>query len=81
MNLFKSLTDKTVIKKIGTVGWSATKLYCFFHVAKTYILPLNLVVAQGVSMEPLIRNNDILITEKVSVRRQHLKTYFIFASS
>ena len=78
MNFFKSLTNKTVVEQIRIVGWGATKLYCLIHVAKTYVIPLNLVIAQGSSMEPLIKNNDILITEKVSVRRQHLKTYSIF---
>jgi signal peptidase I len=44
--------------------------YSSFHVIKTYIIPVDFVLCNGSSMEPLINHNDILLCEKVSTNRK-----------
>lgn len=60
-------------KRIAAFGWNVTKIYSFFYVTTNYIIPIDLVVCKGSSMEPVLKNNDVLLTEKTSVRRKHLK--------
>ncbi|CAF0925758.1 unnamed protein product [Brachionus calyciflorus] len=62
-----------LFKRIPRNLWNAFKLYSYFYVGTNYVIPVGFVVCKGESMEPTINNNDVLITEKVSIRRQHLK--------
>ena len=74
--LIESIRNKNVftyLKRVASLTWTIAKFYAFFHVTKTYIIPIDVVVAQGSSMIPSINDNDILLAEKVSVRRKHLK--------
>ncbi len=64
---------KELTLKFASLSWKLTKIYSFFYVAKNYVLPVDLVVCRGASMEPVLNNYDIVLTEKVSVRRKHLK--------
>lgn len=59
--------------KFAKLSWTLAKFYSFAYVCKTYLIPIDLVVCRGGSMEPMLMNNDIVLTEKVSVRRQRLK--------
>lgn len=60
-------------KKMAMFGWTVTKFYAFFYVAKNYVIPMDLVICRGDSMDPSIQHNDILLTEKVSYRRKNLR--------
>ncbi len=64
---------KKLTVKFASISWKITKIYSFYYVATNYVLPIELVVCKGASMEPALFNDDIVLTEKVSVRRKHLK--------
>ena len=55
------------------VIWNIVKYYSYFHVVTNYVIPLRIVVCRGNSMEPTIKNNDIVICETKSVERNRLK--------
>ena len=55
--------------------WNCIKYYSFFYVTTQFLIPVEVVLCEGVSMEPTLRHNDILLSEKVSVRRQRLDRY------
>lgn len=54
------------------ISWNIVKYYSFFYVTTNYIVPVEIVMCEGASMEPTIKNNDILLSEKFSVRRQRI---------
>lgn len=54
------------------ISWNIVKYYSFFYVTTNYIVPVEIVMCEGVSMEPTIKNHDILLSEKFSVRRQRI---------
>lgn len=61
------------LKYFSNKIWQGCIYYSFFYVGTNYLIPIGLVVCKGSSMEPTLKNNDIILTEKVTVRRQHLK--------
>lgn len=54
------------------ISWNIVKYYSFFYVTTNYIVPVEIVMCEGVSMEATIKNHDILLSEKFSVRRQRI---------
>ena len=62
------------LSNAGGLFWKLGKYYSYFYVVTNYVVPVDLVRCEGVSMEPLIKHNDIVLCEKVSVRRKKLKT-------
>ena len=56
-----------------SVIWSTIKYTSYFYVINTYVIPVKLAICRGSSMEPTLRNNDILLTENVTVRKQKLR--------
>lgn len=54
------------------ISWNIVKYYSFFYVTTNYIVPVEIVMCEGISMEPTIKNYDILLSEKFSVRRQRI---------
>lgn len=64
-----------LLKKVPLNLWKAFKYYSYFYVGTNYLCPVSIVVCKGESMEPTIKENDVLLTEKVSIRRHHLKKY------
>ena len=67
------LLAKLNAKNVGSILLTTMKYYFVFHVTNKYFIPLELVICKGNSMEPTLFNNDILIAEKVSVRRQNIR--------
>ena len=69
--------NKTVFLKyatgVGSTLWNIIKYYSYFHVGYNYVLPLRIAVCKGSSMEPTLKNNDIVLCENVSVKREKLK--------
>lgn len=65
--------SKFYLRSVSINLWKVVKYYSYFYVSTNYLIPVGLVVAKGNSMEPTIKNYNILLTEKVSVRRQHLQ--------
>ncbi len=59
--------------QLPLVIWNIVKYYSYFHVVTNYVIPLRIVVCRGNSMEPTIKNNDIVICETKSVERNRLK--------
>ncbi|XP_053984801.1 mitochondrial inner membrane protease subunit 1 [Hylaeus anthracinus] len=62
-----TMSTKFCYKILNTVVQSA----CLIHCINEYVG--NIVVCAGPSMEPTLYSNDVLITERVSVRLQKLK--------
>lgn len=60
-------------KKLSNIILKSIAYYSCFHVGFTYLIPIDFHICNGSSMEPTLRNNDILLTEKSSVRRLHIK--------
>jgi signal peptidase I len=59
--------------KLFKLTWNVVKYYSFFYVATNYVIPIEIVMCEGKSMEPVLRQNDILLTEKYSVRKLRLE--------
>ncbi len=68
-----SSVSRIFVKKLGSILITTFKYYSIYHVTTNYLIPVDLVICKGNSMEPTLNNNDILLTEKVSVRRQNIR--------
>jgi signal peptidase I len=68
-----SSLKRIFVKKLCSILFTTFKYYSIYHVTTNYLIPVDLVICKGNSMEPTLNNNDILLTEKVSVRRQNIR--------
>ncbi len=59
--------------KLIKFTWNILKYYSFFYVTTNYVIPIEIVLCEGKSMEPVLKENDILISEKYSVRKLRLE--------
>jgi signal peptidase I len=62
-----------LLKKIGSVSWSFVKYGSFLYCFHKYIVPVNIMMCSGSSMEPTLNSYDLIVTEKYSVRKRNLK--------
>jgi signal peptidase I len=61
--------------RVLKLTWNCIKYYSFFYVTTQFLIPVEVVLCEGVSMEPTLRHNDVLLSEKISVRKQRLEKY------
>ena len=71
--IFLGNNFKKYTQKLCSFGWKVAKLYSFYYVTKEYVIPFDIVICRGASMEPILKNYDIVLTEKSSVTRNRLK--------
>ena len=64
-----------VLRRIGGVLLKTFNYYSVFYVVTSELLPVQLVVCRGSSMEPALHHNDLLFCEATSVRRQHIRKH------
>jgi signal peptidase I len=62
-----------MFQKILQVTWKGVKYYSIFHVVTEYLVPIRFFICRGSSMEPTFNNNNIILTEKLSVRLENIK--------
>ncbi len=60
-------------RRIPSIAWTMVKYYSIFYACKTYLLPVDLVVLSGASMEPTLCDRDLVLVEKYSVYTHKLK--------
>lgn len=59
-------------KKLARLPWLLVKYYSVFYVTTNYLIPVEIVMCEGASMEPTLHHKDILLTEKFSIKRQRI---------
>lgn len=57
------------IKSLAKLSFNIIKYYSFFHVTTEYIIPINLIICSGSSMEPTLQSYNLLLAEKTSIRK------------
>jgi signal peptidase I len=61
------------LKKVSFVLLKIIKYYSVYYTITNYLIPIDLVILNGTSMQPTLNDFDVVLVEKKSVRERKLK--------